>query len=194
MKARKKRAEIARDDLWKWICGIAAVFALMGLLMAYITQFYIGVYSGPSTSVHGVLESVSPGSSTSRSFSAHIEMYIGGGYYIITQDSFQRTPYGASMTAAELRAYLKARIGADVSLEYVRTSWLDSRCVIGLVVDGVELIDEDAARAGNIEYEALGRRVSMAVALAATAALILTPAIELIRLQRLDRRRARRGR
>ena len=46
----------------------------------------------------------------------------------------------------------------------------------------------------SIEYEALGRRVSMAVALAATAALILTPAIELIRLQRLDRRRARRGR
>lgn len=36
MKARKKRAEIARDDLWKWICGIAAVFALIGLFMAYI--------------------------------------------------------------------------------------------------------------------------------------------------------------
>lgn len=76
-------------------------------------------------------------------------MYIGGGYYIITQDSFQRTPYGASMTAAELRAYLKARIGADVSLEYVRTSWLDSCCVIGLVVDGVELIDEDSPRRKN---------------------------------------------
>ena len=91
------------------------------------------VYGLYSNSVHGVLEGVSPGSSTSRSFSAHIEMYIGGGYYIIPQDSFQRTPYGASMTAAELRAYLKARIGADVSLEYVRTSWLDSRCVIGLV-------------------------------------------------------------
>ena len=152
------------------------------------------VYGLYSNSVHGVLEGVSPGSSTSRSFSAHIEMYIGGGYYIITQDSFQRTPYGASMTAAELRANLTARIGADVSLEYVRTSWLDSRCVIGLVVDGVELIDEDAARAGKIEYEARGRRVSMAVALAATAALILTPAIELIRLYHLDWRRARRGR
>ena len=101
---------------------------------------------------------------------------------------------GPSARCPPLRAYLKARIGADVSLEYVRTSWLDSRCVIGLVVDGVELIDEDAARAGNIEYEALGRRVSMAVALVATAALILTPAIELIRLHRLDRRRARRGR
>lgn len=36
MKARKKRAEIARDDVWKWGCGTAAVFALMGLFMAYI--------------------------------------------------------------------------------------------------------------------------------------------------------------